>query len=222
MRQDEFGYEHGLMHELIVTGRKAGATRDFYVRLAHDANLFRRVVGMVYEDGSTPVTVEQAAAIMGNNFHGVEATERCFGDVFTAKQKRALTTVPFSAGTLQSHADTHILVAIAPLSLLDVHRSPQNGLFWVGQRRDLGFGRKAEKFAHEKATIGWALFRKTPVPDSTSKTWDEQQKLLSAAEFTPQVAVVTQVMTVHWAETSERLFPNRFDGGWGFSFKDKK
>lgn len=47
VRQTEFGRDHGLIHEMVVTGRKAGAGSDFYATLAHDLDLFRKVVNLV-------------------------------------------------------------------------------------------------------------------------------------------------------------------------------
>lgn len=47
VRQSDFGKDVGLVHEMIVTGRKVGAASDFYAALAHDEALFRRVVEMV-------------------------------------------------------------------------------------------------------------------------------------------------------------------------------
>ena len=57
-----FGREVGLVHRVIVTGRKVGADRDFWVRLSEDENVFRRVVKLVgvgevhYEPTITPIT----------------------------------------------------------------------------------------------------------------------------------------------------------------------
>jgi len=44
VRRNEFGKDHGLVHEVIVTGRKVGAEQGFYSALAHDEELFRRLV----------------------------------------------------------------------------------------------------------------------------------------------------------------------------------
>ncbi|MFH0814898.1 MAG: hypothetical protein V1902_02345 [Candidatus Falkowbacteria bacterium] len=41
---EDFGKDLGLVHEVVVTGRKVGAGRDFWARLAHDEAFFRRVV----------------------------------------------------------------------------------------------------------------------------------------------------------------------------------
>ena len=42
-----FGKELGLLHEVVVTGRKAGADRDFWVILSEDPDLFEAVVAVV-------------------------------------------------------------------------------------------------------------------------------------------------------------------------------
>lgn len=45
----EFGKDHGLIHEAVVTGRKVGAGATFWSRLAHDENLFRKIVREVIQ-----------------------------------------------------------------------------------------------------------------------------------------------------------------------------
>lgn len=42
-----FGRDLGLIHEVVVTGRKVGADRRFWVKLAHDKSLFGKVVNLV-------------------------------------------------------------------------------------------------------------------------------------------------------------------------------
>ena len=39
-----FGKEVGLMHEILVVGRKFGADRDFWIRLLKNKKLFRRII----------------------------------------------------------------------------------------------------------------------------------------------------------------------------------
>ncbi len=45
----EFGQDHGLVHEAVITGRKVGADRDFWAALAHSEVLFAKVVAFVAE-----------------------------------------------------------------------------------------------------------------------------------------------------------------------------
>ncbi len=47
VRHEDFGKDLGLLHEVIVTGRKVGADRDFWARLAHDQGLLANVVTYV-------------------------------------------------------------------------------------------------------------------------------------------------------------------------------
>jgi len=51
----EFGRDHGLVHEAVVTGRKVGAGQEFWGQLAHNEELFRRLVEMVLI--SVPITL---------------------------------------------------------------------------------------------------------------------------------------------------------------------
>src|SRR3989344_310817 len=47
MNVTEFGRDHGLVHEAVITGRKVGAGQEFWSRLAHDEELFRKAVELV-------------------------------------------------------------------------------------------------------------------------------------------------------------------------------
>lgn len=44
LEEDEFGKDHGLVHEAIVTGRKVGAGKSFWKGLAHDEDFFKKVM----------------------------------------------------------------------------------------------------------------------------------------------------------------------------------
>lgn len=47
VRHEEFGQDLGLIHEVVVTGRKVGADREFWAELAHDEGLFAHLVDVV-------------------------------------------------------------------------------------------------------------------------------------------------------------------------------
>ena len=49
-QEEEFGKDFGLIHEVVVTGRKAGATKEFWAKLAHDENLFCLVIKQVLSE----------------------------------------------------------------------------------------------------------------------------------------------------------------------------
>ncbi|MFO0862588.1 MAG: hypothetical protein U0516_02620 [Candidatus Saccharibacteria bacterium] len=181
VRQPEpFGTDHGVMHELIVTGRSVGADREFYSRLAHDSVLFRQVVNLVNgnnqpAEGDT-VTPEQAAQIMGSNFHGIDTLERHLGVKLSAKSKKLFLNVPFSAAVLQACAETHVLVACGALSLMDAWQVQKN-LFYA--KSDPWYGQPSEQFARSKAGSRLAVGSqgRCRIPPAS---WDEQCKLLGA------------------------------------------
>lgn len=46
---NEFGKDHGLIHEVVVTGRKFGAGEEFWAALAHREDIFAKVFALVTE-----------------------------------------------------------------------------------------------------------------------------------------------------------------------------
>ncbi|MEA3453101.1 MAG: hypothetical protein U9Q96_02065 [Patescibacteria group bacterium] len=48
---EEFGKDHGLIHEAVVTGRKVGAKKAFWSGLAHDESFFKKVLRLAEEHG---------------------------------------------------------------------------------------------------------------------------------------------------------------------------
>ena len=69
-------------------------------------------------------------------------------------------------------------------------------------------GRYADqKFAREdKTSFGWMKIKKSPVSNSTSKTWDEQGELLSALEKVPNAAEMCWFITTYFEVRGVRLF----------------
>jgi hypothetical protein len=83
-------------------------------------------------------------------------------------------------------------------------RKTDNSLFYSST----GGWYKSEKFAKNKGKVSWQLVRKTPVEDSTSKNWEEQQALLGKDEETPSAQVMVYTIIGHYKATGERLFEN--------------
>ncbi|MFC1757000.1 hypothetical protein ACFLZC_02510 [Patescibacteria group bacterium] len=55
---EDFGKEVGLVHRAIVTGRKVGAQRDFWIRLAEDEEMFRQVLRVVNNSPTYDIVVD--------------------------------------------------------------------------------------------------------------------------------------------------------------------
>jgi hypothetical protein len=160
---------------------------------------------------SGPVDEDRAHEIMGKNFFGVyDAVKHLLSVVPTEEQCEFLDKVPFSEETLQECKDTHILVAVFPLSILDIKAMPLdirmdtecNTMF---RPQDCYHN---EAFAKDKGGVGWQLVGKIPVVGSLSKTWNDQQAILSKDDETPTARIVVYTIVGHFLVSGERLFEN--------------
>lgn len=149
---------------------------------------------------------EQACAIMGKNFFGVLEAIKHFGVTPSEQQLTDLSVVPFDTEVLKSCKDTHVLVALFPLSILDIRDRVERKLF--SRHQNAWFLYEQESFAKEKGTVSWQLVRKTEVDDSTKMQWTEQQALHSLDEETPTALVLVYTIIGHFLQTGERLFKN--------------
>ena len=165
------------------------------------ANIARLMVNGGYEPSTSQ---KLAREIMGRNFFGIEEAIKHFGVNATKQQLAYLAEVPFSEEVLKSCKDTHILVALFPLSILDIRgiakKQSDRTLFYSQDWYD------RQAFAKDKGEVGWHLVRKEPIANSTLKTWNDQQALLSKDEETPTARIVVYTMVGHFLVTEERLF----------------
>ena len=174
-------------------------------RINADETVAQRVATLCLNNGYEPSTSQKLAReIMGKNFFGIEEAIKHFGINATKQQLAYLSEVPFSEEVLKSCKDTHILVAVFPLSILDIRgivkKQSDQTLFYSQDWYD------KEAFAKDKGEVGWQLVRKEPIANSTSKTWNDQQALLSKDEETPTARIVVYTMIGHFLVTGERLF----------------
>ncbi|MEA1929712.1 MAG: hypothetical protein U9M92_02450 [Patescibacteria group bacterium] len=91
-----------------------------------------------------------------------------------------------------------------PIALLPVRAlKPANFYLKTGG----WYADESEKFASsDKTRRGWLAVRKTLVPNSTSKTWDEQNELLSSVEEVPNAAEMAWFITTYFDVRGIRLF----------------
>jgi len=91
-----------------------------------------------------------------------------------------------------------------PINLLNIRMLDSN-LFHLKS----GGWYSEKKFASDnKTTQGWLLIRKDPVPKSTNKNWNKQNKLLSGVEHVPNSAEVSWLVTTYLKVHGIRLFEN--------------
>jgi len=148
-----------------------------------------------------PEAHKTARRIMGDNFLGMPEVAKVFGPVSQASQD-VLAIIPFDEATLRGCSETHVLVADIGLSLIDVRGRMKRGLFYSYE--DSWYN--SEDFAKLTEKVAWRLIRKTPVANSTSKTWDEQKALLGEQDEVPTARRVVYAIMLVFATTGERLF----------------
>jgi hypothetical protein len=194
-------------HEFLLRLEMAGLSDTLAQKVidSKDNDLGAKVVHLIMSGGFEPsISQKHARQIMGNNFFGVEEAIKHFGVNPSRQQLAALAEVPWGKKILTSYKDTHVLTAVFPMSILDIRGKIERSLSYGHE--DSWYNK--ETFAKKRGAIGWRLVRKTPVQDSTSKNWNEQQALLSKSEETPSAQVMVYTIIGHYLVTDKRLFEN--------------
>ena len=194
---------HELLNKLEAAGLNVSLAQKVIGSKGND--LATKVVRLIENGGFEPSSSEKRAReIMGRNFFGIEEAIKHFGVNPSEAQTAALSEVPFTEEVLEFCKDTHVLVAVFPMSILDIRGKVERTFFY--SHEDSWYNK--ESFARDKGEIGWRLVRENPVSDSTSKNWDEQQALLGKDEETPSAQVMVYTIIGHYLATGERLFEN--------------
>ncbi|MCL5733519.1 MAG: hypothetical protein M1334_02540 [Patescibacteria group bacterium] len=84
------------------------------------------------------------------------------------------------------------------MSILDIRGKVENKLFY-----DAWYNNQV--FAKDEGEASWQLIKKTPVDNSTDKTYQEQQALLTNNEETPTAQLMVYTIIGHYLATGERL-----------------
>lgn len=180
-----------------------GITRKHLDRLRAEPDFAKRVTKFMLCGGYESTTSQkQAREIMSKNFFGVEEAIQHFGVNPSRAQLDTLTEVPLTEEVLTSLADTHILVAVFTLSILDIRGKVERNLF--SSHEDSWYNK--ESFAKDRGKVDWHLVRKTPIEGSMHKKWDEQQAMLGENDATPSARVMVYTVIGHYLATDERLF----------------
>lgn len=162
----------------------AAGMHDLLARLskrAPDYTVARQILGKDF------IAPEEIAAVRGGITYNPEQLLE-LGD-----------TVP-STEVLEWCRDNGFMVVAGPsrpMSLLDIRELERSHFYF---KTEGWYANPNEVFArNDKAICRWLLIRKEPISGSTSKTWDEQTKLLSDLEAVPNVAEQVWTMTTYKA-----------------------
>ena len=193
-------------HELLLKLETAGLNDELAQRVIDSKgnDLATKVVRLIQNGGFESTTNQKRAReIMGKNFFGIEEAIKYFGVNPTRQQLAALSEILFSEAVLEQSKDTYVLVAVFPLSILEIRGKVDSKLFY-----DQSWYNKEsfESFAKERGEVSWQLVRKNPVDNSTSKNWQEQQTLLGKDDEVPTAQVMTYTIIGHYLATGKRLF----------------
>lgn len=192
-------------HELFLKLEKAGFNGELAQKVIDSKEniLAQRVVHLIENGGFEPSTSQKRAReIMGRNFFGIEEAIKHFGVNPSRAQTAVMSVVPFTEEVLASVKYTHVLVAVFPMSILDICGKVERKIFY--NHKDSWINKEA--FAEAKSENGWRLVRKHAVPDSIQKNWNEQQVLLAENEETPSAQVMVYTIIGHYLATGGRLF----------------
>jgi len=153
------------------------------------------------EVATLPEGHELARLILGDDYITPEEMAIAYGKfVYTPKQlEHFADTLPNTKTILWLHANGYMLIAGPPMKLnLFQIRQIDNKLFY-NEIKGWWYEEK-QKFAHEDkvACSKWLAIRKKAVPNSFSKTWKEQQNLITEVERVPNASEVVYVITAYF------------------------
>jgi len=168
-------------------------------------SIFISKKGRLEECFEPTISQKRAREIMGRNFFGIKEVIKYFGINPTRKQLASFSEIPFSEVMLKELKDTHVLIAVFPLSIFEICRKVEHKLFYGYED---GWYIK-ESFIKKRGKASWQLICKTPVESSTSKIWQEQKMLLeNNNEEVPTIRVMVYTIISYYFVTGERLLEN--------------
>jgi hypothetical protein len=166
-----------------------------------------RMIEMIQSNGSkSAISQKHAREIMSRNFFGIEEAIKYFGINPTHQQLAALSDVPFSEALLEQLKDTHVLVAVFPLSILEVRGKVDPKLFY--NHEDAWYDKQS--FAKEAGEISWQLIRKTPADNSMPKNCQEQQALFGRDEEMPTAQALVYSAIGYFLSTGEQFMKSKY------------
>jgi hypothetical protein len=156
---------------------------------------------------SEPATTqERAREIMGKNFFGVEEAIKHFGVNPTRQQLTALSEIPYSEAVLEQLKENHILVAVFPLSILEIRDRVERKLFYNHE----GAWYNEQPFAREHGEARWLLVRKIPADSSAPMSWQEQEALFGKDDEVPTAQTMVYTIIGYFLATGERLVERKY------------
>lgn len=156
--------------------------------------------------GGPTISQKRAQEIMGANFFGFEEAMKYFGVNPTPQQLAALSEIPFSEEVLRQSKDTHILIAVFPLSIQQIRGRVDRKLFFNHEAAWYN----EQLFANEPGEVNWQLVRKAPAENSTPKNRQEQQAFFGKKNEVPTAQELVYTIIGHFLATGEWLVEQNY------------
>ena len=194
----------GQVHEFLGAFGRQGGTPKLLQTGIENSELMNRLVRFWHSGGYAPTTDQRLASeIMGRDFFGVEDAIEHFGVTPTRRQLEVLAKIPWNKEELRRASRNHVLVAVFPLSTLNIRKRVPREFFITHE--DAWYNR--EEFARKCGTARWLLIGKFCAPGSLSNhSWVEQLVLLTEDEYVPTAQEVVYATIGHYLQTGDRLF----------------
>jgi len=225
VRLENFGKDLGLMHKMVVTGRKVGTSKElsaFFARLAHDEDLFRSTMDSILNRVRLTATEQLALKILGKG-KVIGHTDAC--RIWQVNQSETEPVMPYSKEIIRQAAECNQnggedwrLVYCTGLSLraqfeiMGDNRKKQpcfdkDYKWWCESQQD--------EWANKPIEAGYRLLDfSCPF---TSKNWTSQNEAITASgdQFTraEEQAVVEACLSNYIVNNEERLLQDRYH--WG-------
>lgn len=185
---------------------KAELDEDSAQRLKEHAGFAAYLLAGIRRFGAKAPGYALAQSILGADFITPEEITKAHPSiVYTDEQITALAESVPSADVLMWCKDNGYAVMPAPpqaMSLVDV-QVIQFDHFYL----NTGEWYSEQKFARkDRTSFGWLSIKKTPVANSTGKSWTGQKKRLSALEKVPNAAEMCWFLTTYLKVRGIRLF----------------
>ena len=196
-------------HELLLKLETAGLSGELAQRVIDSKgnDLAIKVVRLIQKCAKATTSQKCAREIMGKNMFGIEEAIKYFGVNPTRQQLAVLSEIPFSRAVLEKVKNTHVLVAVFPLSILEIRRKVEAEiklrLFYP-----YSWYKSNESFAEKRGRVNWQLVCKTP--QFGLRNWKEQKDLLGKDNVVPTAQLMVYTIISHYLATGERLFGHTY------------
>lgn len=167
----------------------------------NDPEMRKRLV-LFWRNGGFKSTTsqERAREIMGNNFFGVEEVGKYFQIFSTRFDPFLHTNISFPEAVLEELKDTHVLIAVYPLSVFELRDKTGCELICDPSHYI------KEPFLKNRGEQKWQLINKAGVVKPGQNQEDRPLKLLTEYDEVPTAQVVAYSIIGHYLATSEILF----------------